>query len=241
MKTKLLITSIAAFSLGAIVLTEQEAHADTSVEGPTKSSITLYKDQIPGTGTFKNRLAITSFPAEFAYANTKIPTDETTGPFVSEIANKTIKNYVALSDDRADKAAKWTLSTMASKLESGSNELGATYRLGFVSPQAYEAFDSADTDMLAPLEPSASNLSTWIATTTNMELSKTAGFSVDIPADGTTSVEILSGEQTAGKTAARYGVGLEVNSNKLAITNLSKANIAGNYTGSLTWTLSDGI
>lgn len=240
MKTKVILGTIAATAFGGVLFGTTAAHAETDVADPTKSSITLYKDQIPNEGPFAGRLALTSTPAEFKYANTKIPGTATSGSAVANIADPSIKNYVALSDDRADKSAPWKLTALASKLESGSTELGATYKIGFASPQAYEGFE-ADPTLVTAAAPSASNLTTWDAATTNVDLTQKAAFGVSIPADGTTTTDIIGGAQQDSKTAARYGVGLTVASNQLAITNLSNTNTEGTYTGTITWTLSDSI
>lgn len=240
MKTKVILGTIAATAFGGVLFGTTAAHADTDVSTPTNSSITLYKDQIPGEGPFAGRLALTSTPAEFKYENKKIPTTAASSSAVANIADPSVKNYISLSDDRADKAAAWKLTALASKLESGSNELGATYKIGFATPQAYEGF-AADPTLVTAAAPDASNLSAWSAATTKVDLTQSGAFSVAIPADGVTSTDIIGGTQKEGETAARYGVGLTVASNQLAITNLSNTNVEGTYTGTITWTLSDSI
>ena len=241
MKSKLFLTTIAATALGGAFFAATSAQAATTdVADPTKSSITLYKNQIPGEGPFAGRLALTSTPAEFKYENTKIPGNAQSSSAVANIADPSIQNYISLSDDREDKAAAWKLKATASKLESGANDLAATYKLGFATPQAYDGFKN-DPSLTTAETPGSGNLTAWDAATTKIDLTKDAAFNVAIPADGTSAIDIIGGQQQDGETAARYGVGLTVTSNQLAITNLSNNNIEGTYKGTITWTLSDGI
>lgn len=240
MKSKLFVTTIAAVALVGVLSGTTKVNAETDVSEPTKSSITLYKDQIPGVGPFAGRLALTSTPAEFKYENTKIPGTAQSSSAVAKLADESVKNYISLSDDRSDKAPKWELKATASKLTSETNELAANYKIGFATPQAYDGFIN-DPTLTTAAAPSAANLSAWTPGTTKVDLTPAVGFSVSIPADGTTATSIISGKQQDGETAGRYGVGLTVNSNQLAITNLSNANVEGVYNGSITWTLSDGI
>ncbi|WP_375179676.1 WxL domain-containing protein [Enterococcus rotai] len=207
------------------------------------------KGTLPGTGPYKDNLAIVWKPGSFNFG-----TQEALGSIKTYSNTVTKPQYIVVNDDRPDASAidktrsAWELKAQLSQLKTSEAadpalEATLTYTLG--DAQAYNIGDKIVNDDYVPLDPEDPNSGAFtgkpaLTATDNITLGDTAAMTkttMSLKAGDATGSKVMSKTQ---KNAFRGGVASLITDTKLVVPDGSKA--AGkSYSGKVTWTLSDTL
>lgn len=209
-----------------------------SVES-SKVQLELKKDDgyEPGTGPFKDKLAIAHKPTTFIYEG-----DVSKGALLLDNKNeKKDQQFIAVNDDRKDPAdktgktpmsSKWSLTGKMSKLTIGAKDLAANINFTTGALYQYDIGPIKTVNGKDDFEPKDMlSQGKDVADATKYKL---ADKSFSLPADDTTEVSFLTSDNDT--VTPVHGVYTNLGDNKLAIATGSALE-AGKTTGTITWTL----
>lgn len=254
MKKQLVMASLVSTAAVALFATtanaEEPVNTNNDKVQQTDVGIEFKTDKgtLPGTGPYKDNLAIVWKPGSFNFG-----TQEALGSIKTYSNTVTKPQYIVVNDDRPDADATdktrsaWELKAKLSALKTSVDtdpELPATLTYTLGDAQAYNIGDTIVNDDYVPLDPEDPNsgalTGTALTGTDNITLGDTAAMTkttMSLKAGDATGSKVMSKTQ---KNAFRGGVASLITDTKLVVPDGSKA--AGkSYSGKVTWTLSDTL
>lgn len=251
---KKLVVGCAAIALSAVTVAttsasaEEASNVDSATQMTTDASIGFYSDNKPGPGPFQDNLALAYVPAAFNFGNHNITGVK--GALTYQQVTPAKQQYLAVSDDRADKA-NWNVSATLDQFTSTTTPTDGTgaptlkdaqLSLDLGKAQEYH-INIADSDAgkaASPAPTAANAVTDFVAGDLKGEYTLGKGNStITLNADGASSVEVLSYAKGATADKKTLAVATAISNVKLKVKGLENIGSDQSYKSTVHWNLSD--
>lgn len=255
MNKKVVVGLTAAAAFSAVMIGGHSANAEEATTNAMKTdgSISFFSDNTPGGGPFEGNLSFAYVPTTFDFGNHNVAATATSAIYKQEFGKnedgtaKIVKQYVAVSDDRADKKNGWSVKATLDEFQhSATDDQGVStvtkldkaelsLKLGTAQKYGIDVALSDTNKTPTPAITSANALSAM--TPTQLAYYAASPNSVTLVAGATTEVEVLDYATTQSE-ASTLAVAKEVTNVQLKV--MDHSNVKDKtFTSKVNWTLAE--
>lgn len=251
------LTTAAAFSTVMMGGNNANAEEATTNKMTTDGSISFFSDSTPGGGPFEGNLALAYVPTTFDFGNHDVAATATAATYAQKFgtnadgtAKTAVKQYLAVSDDRADKKNGWSVKATLNEFQNTAvddkgvstvtklDKAELSFNLG--TAQKYN-IDTKLSDAAKPATPTpaiTADNALSAMTPTQLAYYAASPATVTLVAGATKEVEVLDYATQTQSEATTLAVAKEVSSVQLKVKDHSNVKDK-KFTSKVNWTLAE--